>query len=342
MTHGGTKTKRAGWARAAVLILGVGLAAAWAAGCPKPQEPVQKGEGAAKLKIAAILMQQDQFFKMNEQGMKEKAAELGVDLAADNADGKLNKEVNLIDTYVEQKVGAILVSPLSAAGSVTALKRARDGGIQIITYNNSLNADFPASSISSSQTDLGASTGKAVAEYIRNHLGGKAKVATIGFVSQLPEQGGQRLSGFKSALADMPGVEIVVEQDAWEAVKATSVVENILTAHPDITIIWAANEGGTVGAVTAVKTAGLAGKVAVFGTDMSEQLADFLLADDNVLQAVTAQKPYDMGALAVETAVKVLRGEPVEKKIALTGVLYSRKENEAVKAYKAQIQKLAK
>ena len=119
-------------------------------------------------------------------------------------------------------------------------------------------------------------------------------------------------------------------------------VESILTAHPEVNVIWAANEGGTVGAVNAVKAHGSAGKVVVFGTDMSEQLADFLLADDNVLQAVTAQKPYDMGSMAVQTAVKVLKGEPVEKKVLLPGVLYSRSDLAAVKAIKAQLQELVK
>jgi hypothetical protein len=49
--------------------------------------------------------------------------------------------------------------------------------------------------------------------------------------------------------------------------------------RPDLDAIWAANEGGTAGAVIAVKNAGKAGKVAVFGTDMSEQLARFLLEE---------------------------------------------------------------
>jgi len=119
-------------------------------------------------------------------------------------------------------------------------------------------------------------------------------------------------------------------------------VDNILTAHPDLDIIWAANEGGTVGAVTAVRDSGKAGQVVVFGTDMSEQIADFLLADENILQAVTGQKPFEMGFKALEAAVRVLNGEPVEKRVRLPGVLFTRERPDEIKQYKERLQELTK
>jgi ABC-type sugar transport system substrate-binding protein len=147
-----------------------------------------------------------------------------------------------------------------------------------------------------------------------------------------PEPASQRAGGFEESVKSLPGVEIVARQDAWLAPKAVTVVENILTAHPDVNIIWAANEGGTVGAVMAVKNAGKAGKVVVFGTDISEQIGGFLLSPDNILQAVTGQKPFDIGGMAVETAVKTAKGETVEKKVALPGILLTReKPDEATK-----------
>ena len=92
----------------------------------------------------------------------------------------------------------------------------------------------------------------------------------------------------------------------------------------------------------AVKNAGKAGKVVVFGTDTGEQLADFLLSDDNVLQAVTGQRPFEIGSMAMDAAVKVLRGEPVEKKVSLPGLLLSRQDQEAVRQFKARLKELSK
>ena len=111
----------------------------------------------------------------------------------------------------------------------------------------------------------------------------------------------------------------------------------ILTAHPDLDVIWAANEGGTVGAVTAVRSTGRAGRVVVFGTDMSEQIGGFLLAEDGILQAVTGQKPMEIGGRAVEAAVKSLRGEPVERQVSLPGVLFTRDRPEEVRRHREQL-----
>ena len=117
---------------------------------------------------------------------------------------------------------------------------------------------------------------------------------------------------------------------------------DILTANPGLDIVWSMNEGGTVGAVMAVKNAGKAGKVAVFGTDNSEQLANFLLDEDQILRAVTGQSPFEMGSLAVDAAVRVLKGEKVEKKVSLPGVLMSREKPDEVRKFKERLRELSK
>lgn len=301
-----------------------------------------KTPAAVKPKIAGILFGEDQFFRLVGYGMKEGAEKAGVDFLLGNSATALDKEIALVDNYVTSKVGAIVISPLSGEASIPALKRAHDQGIKIITYNTSLKADFPESNIESDQAGLGALTGKDACQYIQQKLGGKAKVAMLEFVSFEPETGGQRVNGFREEIKKLPGVEIVAEQDAWLAPKAADVVENILTAHPDVNVIWAANEGGTVGAVTAVRNSGKAGKVAVFGTDISEEMTDYLLAEDNILQSVTGQRPYEIGSMAVESAAMAIKGEKLEKKVALPGILFTRARPDEVKQYKQYLQERSK
>jgi ABC-type sugar transport system substrate-binding protein len=115
---------------------------------------------------------------------------------------------------------------------------------------------------------------------------------------------------------------------------------DIITAHPDLDILWGANEGATVGEVMAVKNAGRGGRIAVFGTDSGEQVAGFLLSDDGILQAVTGQQPYDIGFRAVESAVHVLNGEHVEARQSLPGVLLSRSDPEGVKKFAAGLKEM--
>jgi len=295
------------------------------------------GTSGRQIKLAGILFQEDQFFRLVLFGMRDECKKSGVELMDGNSENTPEKEIELINTYITRNVDAVLISPVSKAGSVAALKLARDKGIKIITYNTPVAGDLASAHIECSATDLGQQTGKAAREFIEKKLGGKAKIAIVAFKSQVPEQSDARTGGFKSQITQLPGVEIVAEQDAWMPEMGVKVVGDILTAHPDVTIVYAANEGGTTGAVLAVKNAGKGGQIAVFGTDMSEQLLSMLQSDDNILQAITGQRPVEVGRMAVETALKAINGQPVDKTTFLPGILLSRTDPDGVKAFAAQL-----
>ncbi len=297
-------------------------------------------EDNGRIKIGAIVFQEDQYFRLVEYGMRDAAKDLNVNLMVNNSFGTLDKEISLVDTYIANQVNAIVAAPLSARSSIPALQRAHERGIPIITYDSYLEADFDASNIRSDQVQLGRITGEAAVKFIQEKLGGKAKVALVEYKSLAPEPASQRVQGFKDQITTLPGVEIVTEQDAWLAPEATVLVENILTAHPEVNLVWAANEGGTVGAVNAVTGKNRAGQVFVFGTDMSEQIGSFLLSDNKVLQAVTGQKPFEIGKQAVTTAVNVINKQPVEKKVSMPGILFSADQPQVVRDYIAALQKV--
>lgn len=289
--------------------------------------------------IAGIVFQQDQYMKTVLMGMAAAAEASGVELLDANSDNKLEKETQLIDTYIARGVQAIALTPLSADGSIPAIQKAVDAGITVITFGTTVNSDLPKASITSSNIDLGNATGDAAAAFLKTLAPDrKVKIATVAFKSLLPEQSDDRVNGFLDKVKDQ--VEVVAQQDAWLAEKAVAVASDILTANPDIEIIYAANEGGTVGAVQAVKKAGLEGKVFVFGIDGTEQLSNMLLDPDNVLQAVTAQQPFEVGRLALEAANAVLDGKTVEAKQSVPVLALTRANPDGVNAFLEQLKTL--
>jgi ABC-type sugar transport system substrate-binding protein len=302
----------------------------------------RKPDAHAKKRIAGIVFQEDQFFRQVLLGMRTAARRNNVELLEANSAGQPDKEVALVNTYIAANVDAIVVSPLSVRASMAALARAKEKGIAIVTYNTTVDGDLPSCFVQSDQRDLGRVTGRAVREYIEKTLNGKARVAILAFQSQLPEMSSQRVEGFKEQLAGLPGVSIVAEQDAWLPEQAVRKAGDMITAHPNLDLIWSANEGGTVGSVMAVKNAGKAGRIVVFGTDTGEQIADFLLADDNILQSVAGQDPFRIGGLAVESALKIIRGEPVQNHIALPAVPLSRNDTTAILEFKAHLKALTR
>ena len=319
-------------------LLIAALALMTVAGCGK-NDGAGGASGAKQTTVAAIALQEDQFFRLVLFGMREAAAEQNVTLLEGNSGGRPEKEFSLVNTYVTRGVDAILISPVSQEGSVTALKQAHDKGVTIVAYNAPVAGDLAAAYVECSATDLGRQTGRAAKQYINDKLGGTAKVAILAFKSQVPEQSEARVNGFKSQIADMPGVTVVAEQDAWLPEMAVKKAGDILTANPDVDVIYAANEGGTVGAVLAVKNANKAGKIGVFGTDSSEQLLTMLQSDDDVLQAITSQKPVEVGRRAVEDAVKAIRGESVDKVTTLDGTLLSRRDPAGIAAFAGEFKK---
>ncbi|MEO6300320.1 MAG: substrate-binding domain-containing protein [Paracoccaceae bacterium] len=289
--------------------------------------------------IAGIVFQQDQYMKTVQMGMAAAAKASGVELLDANSDNKLEKETQLIDTYIARGVQAIALTPLSADGSIPAIQKAVDAGIVVICWGSTINSDIASANITSSNLDLGHNTGKEAHAFIEKTFPGKkVKIATVAFKSLLPEQSNDRVDGFMAEVKDQ--VEVVSQQDAWLTEKAISVVSDILTANPDIELIYAANEGGTIGAAQAVKKAGLEGKVFVFGIDGTEQLANMLLDPDNVLQAVTAQQPFIVGQLAIQAANDVLDKKPVEKNQSVPVLSLTRTNPDGVKAFLDQLKTL--
>jgi simple sugar transport system substrate-binding protein/ribose transport system substrate-binding protein len=303
-------------------------------GCEKAAD----SSAAKPLRMAGIIFQEDQFFRLILFGMKDAAKKNNVELLEGNSDNKPDEEFQLVQTYTGQNVDAILISPLSAKGSIAAIKQAHDKGLIVVTNNSAIDADFPDADVESSASDLGHQTGSAARKYIEDKLGGKANIAILAFKSQVAEQSDARTGGFKDEVLKLPGVKIIAEQDAWLSEMAVQKAGEILTVHPEINIIYGANEGGTAGAVLAVKNAGKAGQIAVFGTDVSQQLLDFLQSPDNILQAITAQRPFEMGQRSVEVALAAIRRQPYDKKIVLNGICLTHADPDGVKAYAKQLQ----
>ncbi|MFL9871270.1 substrate-binding domain-containing protein [Paraburkholderia megapolitana] len=312
-----------------VLALAVLLASGFASLHAQAKQPV----------IAGIVFQQDQYFRTVQIGLRDAAQAAGAQLLEGDSDNKLEKESQLIDTYIARGVDAIVIAPISAKGSVNALQRARAKGIKVVTYGTSVNGDLAQVSVVSSDRELGQSTGDATRQYLQSVLapGAKAQIATVAFKSQVPEQSDARVGGFLEKAG--PSVTVVAQQDAWLPEKAVAVVGDIITAHPGVQVIFAANEGGTVGAVQAVKNAGKAGKIVVFGIDGTEQTAKALLSRDNILQAVTAQQPYLLGKNALNAAVALIDAKPVDTKIVVPSRLLTRQNPKQVQDFLAEIKK---
>lgn len=293
-----------------------------------------------KIVVAGINLQEDQFSSWCALGYQAACDDYGVTMLHAISGGDPAKEVELLNTYAAQDVDGIAIMPASETTSVAAIKQIYDTyGIPISLLNSEMNdtyKQFVVGCVTTPHSELGRPSGEAAAAYIRDVLGGQANIGIITFVTQYSEPATQRMNGFVDAVkAVNPDVVVVAQAEAWVQDMGIQAAGDMITAHPEINVIFACNDGGTVGTVMAVKNAGLAGKIAVFGIDGGEQQIAMLRSDDNILQAVTAQDAYGMGYQTMEILIKYIKGEytPTGENTNLPGTLLKRGDTEAIDAY---------
>lgn len=294
---------------------------------------------AASCTLGAVQMvAEHEWFRTVELGMQAAARKDGCALLVANAQGQVDTESSLVDNFVARGVNAILISALNADASVPALQRAVDSGVKLVNYNSTINSPIMTTFVGVDNYELGAQMGRYVAKYVADQMGGKAKIALLTIPKY--EVGKQRREGFVAEVGKVPGVTIVAEQEGELPEQSANTLETILQGHPDTQIVWAANEGGLVGALTAK---GATGKdIKLFGTDMSLQVAAALKNPSSGLVAVSTQDPYNIGYQSVEAAVQKTDGKQLPPKIIVPLDMYYASDPAKVDAYLEKYKALAK
>lgn len=287
-----------------------------------------------KITIGSVIMNNSgEWFAEVMKGQEDAAKDLGVEFSIVSSDNEISKESDNVSTFMAQQVDALVISPLATDASVAAVESATiDAGIPVVTWNTTVDTDV-TSHIGVVPEELGGNTGKYAAEYIKENFPDGCKLAIIGNSNY--EIGIGRCDGFKDALKELVDdgtVEIVNEQDAELQEEGLDITEQILTANPDVQMIWCWNQTSLLGCVAAVENQQKS-DIVIMGTDMSVELAKDMQEDSVTLQAITTQMPYDMGYQAVENAVKAVKGEEVEKEVMIPTYTYTKENQDEIQEY---------
>lgn len=298
---------------------------------------------ATNPRVAGVVFQEDQFMRLLQMGYRDAALEAGFEFFPGNTNGDAALEAELLNTYATQGYDGVAISPISEEASLRVLEDASQQGLEVAISNHAFHLPFMTGAYTSDNYNLGSTVGKAAAEYIENNLGGRARVAILQFRSLLPEQSSARSGGFLDQMKDLPGVEVVTDQDAWLQDRAIAVAGDIITAHGDnLDMIFAANEGGTIGATMAVRNAGMEGEIVVFGFDGSEQIVQLLRDPADILQAAIAQDPYNIGVLTMESLVRAINGEDISdtkgQSFIVPGILLERRNPAGLDEFLSDLQ----
>src|SRR4051794_13297208 len=252
------------------------------------------------------------FFVDMRRGAQEAADRLGVNLEVQAAEREIDveKQMQIVENMIQTGIQALVITPSGSREIVSALVKAKNANVPIVIVDTRVDAKAAADAGVKTETFVGSDNyagGKLAGEYLVTVTGGKAHV---GILEGIPghETGDSRMRGFRDAVKDAPGVTIVASQPAnWERDQGFNVFQNMLQAHPDIDSVFACSDLMALGAVEAIRSAGKTGSIKVIGFDALDDAKKAIAA--GTMEASVAQFPAEMGKAAVESAVKVIRGE---------------------------------
>ncbi len=282
-------------------------------------------------KIGFLAGVQDPFYFTMERGARQAAADLGVELVVQIPDNwNATVQTPMLDAMVARgDLDFLFLAPVDKEAMIAPLQKASDSGLPMISVDTFIGdgdyvngpVKFPLSFIASNNKEGGVIACEALVEAI----GGKGKIY-IQNVKPGISSTDAREEGCKEAIARHPEVTLVgVDYNDDDPTKAQAQVEAMLQKEADLGGIFGTNVFSAQGAGQVVANKGLSGKVKVVAFDATETAIEMLKA--NTVDMVIAQKPSDMGYLAVEFAVAYLDGVTSAPKHIATGYQVITRDN---------------
>ena len=261
----------------------------------------------------------DPFYVSMQCGAQAAATKLGYKLQVqgpDKFDATLQNP--LLDAVAAAKPAALLVAPNDVKASAPPLKRIQAKGTKVVLVDTIVTDKSVGVSRIATDNNLG---GVKAADALKQ-LGVTGKVLVISTdpgVSSVDA----RVAGFNSR-AKALGFTLVskTQYSHNEPATAAQIISASLSKNPDLQGVFATNLFSAQGVSTGVRQAGKSGKVKVVGFDAGPDQIKQLKAGQ--VQALVAQKPYDIGQQGVQQAVAALTGKAVTKNIATTSLIVTK------------------
>lgn len=274
----------------------------------------EAGESAEETFVVGVLMSDnsDTFIQTIKEGIEAQAANYPeIELVLNDAGGDTETQITQCESLVVQKVDAIILNSTDAEGCNPIVEMCNEANIPLIECNRlTTNENYQ---VYTGSNDVEAA--KIQAGFLKEVLEEDAKICImygpIGISPQILRKQGYEEEGIMGGT-----YEVLQDQTAnWKRDEALSLAEDWLTRYQDLDAIVCQNDDMAMGALEAVEAAGRKDEVIVVGIDA---IADALIAvSEERLDCTVYQDAGGQGAAAVDAALKLCKGEEVEKEILI-------------------------
>ncbi|CAQ82147.1 MULTISPECIES: ribose ABC transporter substrate-binding protein RbsB [Photorhabdus] len=243
------------------------------------------------------------FVTMKDSAQKE-ANKLGYNLIVLDSQDNPAKELANVQDLTVRGIKLMLINPTDSDAVGNAIIMANNAEIPVITLDRMANKGRVVSHIASDNRRGSKIAGDFIAEILGN---GAQVIQLEGIIGTSAAR--ERGEGFNK-VAQEHKFNVLINQTAdFDRTKGLNVMQNLLTAHPNVQAVFAQNDEMALGALRALQAAGKS-DVLVVGFDGTED--GIKAVQSGKLGATIAQRPDQIGIIGVQTADKVLKGEKVD------------------------------
>lgn len=263
----------------------------------------------ARPRVVLVTKAMDSEFWLSlKEGAEEEARRAGLELSvlAPQREVFIHEQVNLLEDQLVRGLDALIVAPAGVAQVVPVLERARRQGVSVLVVDTDIDWEGKVTYVGTDNRE----GGRLAARFLVERLGGKGRVALVRGIPGVASQD-HRVEGFLEVLQAASGIQLVANQSGnSERALAMTVMENILSAQPELDAVFATSDEMALGVIEAIHAQGLQGRLTVVGFDAGREALRAL--QEGRLHAIVAQNPRLMGRLSVQAALDVLAGKPVK------------------------------
>lgn len=228
-----------------------------------------------------------------------------IDVTYVQSDNDSNKQIANLEDLIAQGVDVIITTPIDATALNATLQDAMDEGIKVILLAATIDGDSYDTMINVKETDFGAKG----AQWLVDQLDGKGNIIMLNGISGYTSNE-QRREGAEDIFAKYPEINILAEEDAgWDYATAKTVVADLLATYPNIDGVWSQGGAMTLGAIEAFQAANRE-LVPMTGEDNNGYLKAVI---KNKMEGIGVAKPTWLTRVAINSAIKLMNGETVEK-----------------------------
>ncbi len=282
------------------------------AAATKAAETQAAGEEKDEYKIAVLLPGPTGYFVATKEGIDAAAKENNVKIEYADAQWDASKQLAQAEDFIVKGVDLIAICSVDSGSGEKIVKSANESNIPILAFTNAIGGeesgqyDGLVSYVGQNEVNTGAVTGE-LAKQLLGKDGGKA-ILIEGVPGTTPQI--NRKKGLERAL-EGSNIEVIFNQTSnWEKEQALKIVEDMIQKKTEFNIVICQDDNSATGAGQALKEAGLKDTVKVIG--LGGSIDGLQAVKDGLIDGTTYMSAVEEGQVAIETAVKFLKGETVE------------------------------